>query len=173
MMILTVSWWDMPDVTQLCHISWAGQPIKSKDVTIQALLWKLILLIHISHATSCMSFLSPLGHFYMHNVGKVQCIEKTTLIHSEKQNARIMMQDQWLIFIFSAERKSHSSNQSLIQLTPQCDGLPIPSHFSRVFVQHTRVHTTRLPAEVLNLEIQNACLLGKWLFKLMNEEGTW
>jgi hypothetical protein len=27
--------------------------------------------------------------------------------------------------------------------------------------------------EIQNLEIQNQCLLSKWLFKLINEEGLW
>jgi hypothetical protein len=26
---------------------------------------------------------------------------------------------------------------------------------------------------ILNLEVQNLCLLAKWLFKLLNEEGLW
>jgi hypothetical protein len=26
---------------------------------------------------------------------------------------------------------------------------------------------------VLNLELQNKCLLSKWLFSLINTEGTW
>jgi hypothetical protein len=26
---------------------------------------------------------------------------------------------------------------------------------------------------IKNLEIQNQCLLSKWLFKLINEEGLW
>lgn len=26
---------------------------------------------------------------------------------------------------------------------------------------------------ILNLEIQNKCLLSKWLFKLVNEDGVW
>ena len=26
---------------------------------------------------------------------------------------------------------------------------------------------------ILDLEIQNHCLLSKWLFKLFNEEGLW
>jgi hypothetical protein len=26
---------------------------------------------------------------------------------------------------------------------------------------------------ILNLEIQNKCLLSKWLYKLLNEEGMW
>jgi hypothetical protein len=26
---------------------------------------------------------------------------------------------------------------------------------------------------IKNLEIQNKCLLSKWLFKLINEEGIW
>jgi hypothetical protein len=27
--------------------------------------------------------------------------------------------------------------------------------------------------EIMNLELQNRCLLSKWLFKLCNEEGMW
>ena len=27
--------------------------------------------------------------------------------------------------------------------------------------------------EIQNLDLQNKCLLNKWLFKLCNEEGTW
>jgi hypothetical protein len=26
---------------------------------------------------------------------------------------------------------------------------------------------------IIDLKIQNKCLLSKWLFKLLNEEGTW
>jgi hypothetical protein len=26
---------------------------------------------------------------------------------------------------------------------------------------------------VLNIEVQNKCLLSKWLFKLINEDGMW
>ena len=26
---------------------------------------------------------------------------------------------------------------------------------------------------ILNLEIQNVCLLSKWLYKLINEDGVW
>jgi hypothetical protein len=26
---------------------------------------------------------------------------------------------------------------------------------------------------VQNIEVQNKCLLSKWLFKLMNEDGLW
>jgi hypothetical protein len=26
---------------------------------------------------------------------------------------------------------------------------------------------------IMNLELQNRCLLSKWLFKLCNEEGMW
>ena len=26
---------------------------------------------------------------------------------------------------------------------------------------------------ILNLEVQNTCLLSKWVFKLLNEEGLW
>ena len=26
---------------------------------------------------------------------------------------------------------------------------------------------------IMDLETQNKCLLSKWLFKLINEEGTW
>jgi hypothetical protein len=26
---------------------------------------------------------------------------------------------------------------------------------------------------ILNLEVQNTCLLSKWLFKLLNEDGLW
>lgn len=26
---------------------------------------------------------------------------------------------------------------------------------------------------ILNLELQNECLLSKWLFKLINEDGVW
>jgi hypothetical protein len=26
---------------------------------------------------------------------------------------------------------------------------------------------------IQNIEIQNECLLSKWLFKLINEEGLW
>jgi hypothetical protein len=26
---------------------------------------------------------------------------------------------------------------------------------------------------IMNLELQNRCLLSKWLFKLFNEEGMW
>ena len=27
--------------------------------------------------------------------------------------------------------------------------------------------------EILNLDAQNKCLLSKWLFKLINEQGVW
>ena len=27
--------------------------------------------------------------------------------------------------------------------------------------------------EIMNLDTQNKCLLSKWLFKLLNEEGLW
>jgi hypothetical protein len=27
--------------------------------------------------------------------------------------------------------------------------------------------------EILHLETQNICLLSKWLFKLLNEDGLW
>jgi hypothetical protein len=26
---------------------------------------------------------------------------------------------------------------------------------------------------ILNIDVQNRCLLSKWLFKLINEEGVW
>jgi hypothetical protein len=26
---------------------------------------------------------------------------------------------------------------------------------------------------ILNIDVQNQCLLSKWLFKLLNEEGVW